>query len=412
MITDVCFTAAKFIRRILVGRGKSVTKTDKAEILRLTDGLEASCELVRQKLLRPAADLDTTVVAEVVQDAMRKTVDEMDEVDLDRIQTLFDERLDAFKLDVQQQIQSCITSSIAASVLQITDSVQTSIKESVPAAASTSYASAVGRKASVPKIKTPVSRPALVIESADEQNKSHKCVLDAWKKDVTFTDTDFAPVRTQTVSNGKVRVEFDSVQHRDAALEKLASVPSLKSEASRRRRPLVIAKGMSKDVVRTDEDAVRHVLKQNPAIASEVQTPDDFKVKFKRNNRNKQLINVVFEVSPIVRVRMLEAGRLNFGHQRVRVQDFSPFLQCFRCLQFGHVQSNCASEVHCCSHLCSIRPQRPQVPGRQRSRQAEVLQLRPTQREVRTIAGRQTLSDVCSNMSPDPDDGRASEWTH
>ena len=352
-ITDICFTAAKLIRRILCGRGKSVTKADKAEILRLTDGIEASTELVRQKHLRPAADLDTSVVADVVQTTMRKAVDDMGQMDLRSVNKLLDERMDAFKSDVQQQIRECIQTSISSSVQQLQDCVQTSIKESVPAAASTSYASAVGRQPSVPKIKTPVSRPALVIESTDESNKSHKRVLDAWKKDVTFTDTDFAPVRTQTVSNGKVRVEFDSVQQRDSALDKLASVTTLKSEASRRRRPLVIAKGMSKDVVRTDEDAVKHVLKQNPAIASDVKSPEDLKVKFKRTNRNDQLINVVFEVSPIVRVRMLEAGRLNFGHQRVRVQDFSPFLQCFRCLQFGHVQSNCASDVHCCSHCAA-----------------------------------------------------------
>ena len=48
---------------------------------------------------------------------------------------------------------------------------------------------------------------------------------------------------------------------------------------------------------------------------------------------------------------MLELGRLNIGHHRVRVKDYSPFIQCFSCFQFGHTKDRCLTpDVRRCSH--------------------------------------------------------------
>ena len=59
-------------------------------------------------------------------------------------------------------------------------------------------------------------------------------------------------------------------------------------------------------------------------------------------------------MTPLVRVRMLELGRVNIDHQRVHVCDFSPFVQCHRCLQFGHTKNKCPQDnpiacYHCAS---------------------------------------------------------------
>lgn len=73
---------------------------------------------------------------------------------------------------------------------------------------SVTFADAVKR----PKVKTPVSRLAIVLESADPDVKTSADVVSVWKKSVSFKDSTFAPARVQPVSNGKVRVEFDNVQ--------------------------------------------------------------------------------------------------------------------------------------------------------------------------------------------------------
>ena len=114
-----------------------------------------------------------------------------------------------------------------------------------------SYAAAAAKRT---KVKTPVSRPAIVLKPEADDVKSSKDVLSVWKKSVSFKDATFAPARVQSVSNGCVRVEFDDVHQRDATLTKLQSVTSVSAEAARRARPLLIIKGISKDV--RSEDVV------------------------------------------------------------------------------------------------------------------------------------------------------------
>ena len=209
-----------------------------------------------------------------------------------------------------------------------------------------SYADAAKAPAKRPAVKTPVTRPAIVLQSDAPDVKSSADVVRVWKKSVSFKQQTFAPARVQHVSNGKVRVEFDNVQQRDDTLGRLASVSGLKAEPARRHRPLVVLKGVSKDV--SSEDVVQLLGSQNPSVHV-----SDVRVRFVRRNRNPDLQNVVLEVAPCVRVQMLQLGRVNMDHQRVRVDDFSPFVQCYKCLGFGHTRPKCTSDVQRCSHCAS-----------------------------------------------------------
>ena len=177
-----------------------------------------------------------------------------------------------------------------------------------------------------------------------------KTPWDAWRKHVSFQDVPFAPAKVQTVSNGKVRVEFETVQQRNKAFQKIREVPSLKAEESKRRSPQIILKGVSKDAC--FDDAAALLFKQNPSLTV-AGSPTDIPVRFNRRNRNDALYNIVLQVTPSIRLKMLEIGRLNFEHQRLRVHDYSPFIQCFKCLQFGHVQARYPSDASQCSHCAS-----------------------------------------------------------
>lgn len=215
------------------------------------DAIETSMLLLTKNLNRPAiCDLYVTV-ADVIQSEMRKVVPS----DMTSIADVMRQELASFKDEIRKELR---------------DSQQS---QPTP---STSYASAVSKK---PTVKTPISRPALVMESSDPSKRSHKDVIDAWKKNVSFKKVDFAPARIQAVSNNKVRVEFDTVQQRDAALGKLTDVPALKSEESRRRRPMVILKGISKDT--SFDDGVDSLVSQNPRLADVVKTSDSLKLRFK-----------------------------------------------------------------------------------------------------------------------------------
>ena len=140
------------------------------------------------------------------------------------------------------------------------------------------------------------------------------------------------------------------MQQRNKALQKIREVPSLKVEESKRRSPQIILKGVSKDA--RFDDAAALLFKQNPSL-TDAGSQTDILVRFNRRNRNDALYNIFLQVTPSIRLKMLEIGRLNFEHQRLRVHDYSPFIQCFKCLQFGHVQARCPSDASRCSHCAS-----------------------------------------------------------
>lgn len=54
-----------------------------------------------------------------------------------------------------------------------------------------------------------------------------------------------------------------------------------------------------------------------------------------------------------MRLAFLKEERVNVEHQRVHVEDFSSFTQCYKCLQFGHIKSKCTADVTPCSHCAS-----------------------------------------------------------
>lgn len=200
------------------------------------------------------------------------------------------------------------------------------------------------------KPKEMKSRPSIVISSTDA-TQSSKDVIDAFRKKVSFRDAGFAPTRVHPVSNNKIRVEFEKMDDRDTALRKLHTVPTLSAEEGRQRRPLIIMKGIGKDV--TPEDVITIIPLQNVDVGMAMEANVDIVKKFVRKNRNDGLYNLVIEVSPKVRQVMIKKERLNIEHQRVHIEDFSAFVQCYKCLQFGHIQTKCTADVAPCSHCAS-----------------------------------------------------------
>ena len=197
-------------------------------------------------------------------------------------------------------------------------------------------------------IKTPVSRPGIIVYSEDP-NKTHKDVMETWTEKVSFKDATFAPARVIPVSKNKWKVEFDNVQQKDETLKKVKKVKDLKAEDAKRRRPMLILKGINKSVKR--EEIVDLIGRQNPSVTKA--SEQDMRLCFLRNNKNENLFNAIIEVTPQIRNSLLELRRVSIDHQRVHVSDFSPFVQCYKCLQFGHTKAHCGADVFPCSHCAS-----------------------------------------------------------
>ena len=248
-------------------------------------------------------------------------------------------------MDAQTVVSNISATDLISSVKEELRQFKEDITQQINATP-TSYSEAAAKPKKI--IKTPVSRPAIVIASGDANHK-HSDVLDIWRNKVSFKDANYAPVRTQHLSKNKLRVEFENEKQRDATLQKLKNVPDLKSEEAKRLRPMMILKGVSTSV--DSKELVDILKRQNPSVNTE--SEKDMRLCFLRNNRNANLFNAVIEVTPKIRNSLLEIGRVNIDHQRVHISDFSPFIQCYKCLQFGHTKAKCDPDITRCSHCAS-----------------------------------------------------------
>ena len=204
----------------------------------------------------------------------------------------------------------------------------------------------------------------MIIASKDKTQKSSD-VLGAWRQSISFRGAGYNPARVQPVSNNKIRVEFDNEKQRDDVLKRTMAADGFEAEVGKRRRPLMIIKGINK--MTTKEDVIQIIIESNPSIKDAAEPvagssnapPPDAPVRmcFARKNWSDRLYNLVIEVSPKVRHALLNLGRVNIDHQRVHVADFSAFVQCYHCLQFGHTRSKCpdadTENFHRCSHCAS-----------------------------------------------------------
>ncbi|XP_023952737.2 uncharacterized protein LOC112056527 [Bicyclus anynana] len=205
-----------------------------------------------------------------------------------------------------------------------------------------SFAAAVA--ATPPKRQAARTLPSIIIK-ADETSDHQPVVYDEWRKHVSFRDTTFAPTKVKTLRQNMLKVEFETIEQRDATLTKAKKIPGIIAEETKLRRPLIILRGISKEVQR--EELTQIISQQNEINV------EDLRLCFLLRNRNEHLYNAVLEVAPAVRRKLVEGERANVEHQRVHVADFSRFVQCYKCLQFGHTNGKCTADFYPCAHCGS-----------------------------------------------------------
>ena len=210
-----------------------------------------------------------------------------------------------------------------------------------------SFATAVKR--TPPKASS--FKPSVIIEHKDS-SKGHEEVLNEIKKTLSFKTKGYAPNAVKRVSNNKIRIELENEAQQSSVMSDLKRSSEIKVEQGRKKLPLIILEGISKTILQ--EDIIELMKSQNETILTAVKTTDDLKLKFIRKHRKyeERLYNAVFEVSPDVRNAMLALGRIGLDYSKINCRDFSPFIQCFKCLQFGHTTKFCSATVNPCS-ICA-----------------------------------------------------------
>lgn len=264
-----------------------------------------------------------------------------------------------------------LTSDIMASnqsdlLENVRHSIETTVKSELsklktvepPIAGSRSYARVVSAGPSTSTIsptsptppekeKTRVNKPAIIVFPTTE-DKNRTEVAEEWRKRVHFKKVNYAPAGVRNIGKNRLRVEFDTAAQRDETLQRMQPSDSIRAEPSKQLRPMIILKGISKHT--PSEELRSLIVNQNADIESLQPELEELHLRFERRNRNDKLYNAVFITSPRIWKKVIELGRLNVDHQRVHVEEFVPLLQCFKCLQFGHLKKHCSGDADSCAH--------------------------------------------------------------
>ncbi|CAG5039732.1 unnamed protein product [Parnassius apollo] len=292
-----------------------------------------------------------------------------------------------------------------------TQPLQDLVKPSIIPSSLPSYAKVVKSTKSAEKQPIPVTKPAIIV-SSKQQVSSSKETVNAWRNSIHFKKYTFNPSEVKLVSNHKIRVEFDNQEQRDEILNAINHPDSLvNADIAKKLKPLVILKGIYRDTPVSELKEI--IVNQNPNIKSLIKSPDDITYRFTRKNKNENLYNAVFMVTPTIWRSIVELQRINVDHQRVHTEDYPAYLQCYKCMQFGHTKKHCTENTTICSHCSSSEHSYKDCPVKKDSTKVDCYNCSshcnvPTYETVTHKTHRESIIDL--TMTSDSLSNKISNW--
>jgi hypothetical protein len=161
------------------------------------------------------------------------------------------------------------------------------------------------------------------------------------RKKINVRSKGIGIVNIKKLKNDKILINCVSEEDRSNMKREIADQTDLITEEPKRKKPLIIIKGIIKGI--TDEDLNESIQKQNKKL----QIVENIRILFRKRNRNSLMANLVCRVEPDTWRSLTTEGKISVGYQRLVVEDFSPVVQCYNCLEFGHMSKFCENKIKC-----------------------------------------------------------------
>ncbi|KAI4472549.1 hypothetical protein M0802_016715 [Mischocyttarus mexicanus] len=107
----------------------------------------------------------------------------------------------------------------------------------------------------------------------------------------------------------------------------------LKVEVPSKKKPLLIVYGVPKET--TDKEFLSGLKKQNSKESKTTEFFDTIRISHRTGDRSMEKVNVVIEVSPLVRESLLKNERVYIGWESLRIKDYTTVSRCYKCQAFG-----------------------------------------------------------------------------
>ncbi|XP_053622756.1 uncharacterized protein LOC128682192 [Plodia interpunctella] len=192
--------------------------------------------------------------------------------------------------------------------------------------------------------KTP-TKPAILVKTPTPDGDNAKPAIQTLREQISFKDKNFAPSKITQITKDKLIIEVENPQQQKETLEYINQFEHLQASIPKKRKPLIIAKGIHSRIKR--EELIQIITTQNTLPTESI------RLCYLTNNRNPKLYNAVLEVDPSVYARIIGLERIAVDLQRVHVAPQTRFIQCHSCLQFGHTKNKCTSKTKPCAHCAS-----------------------------------------------------------
>lgn len=188
----------------------------------------------------------------------------------------------------------------------------------------------------------------LIISSTDPMHTGSN-VMEKVRDALDFKNTGVQINRARTAKHQKVVLSCASKKDQKTAKQKVETTGGLTVKEAMSSKPLACIQNVLAS--HTDAELIELIQAQNKRLLHGVDMKGEtMRVRFRRKARNALECHPVLELSPTIWQRLTQAEKLYIGLQRVRIEDFSPLVQCSRCLGYGHTKAVCTDAHEMCSH--------------------------------------------------------------